>query len=60
MHPRCSRNAVREKPGVAGTWDMPSGVSYAHDKRAGAFVVLDKILVRCQESGPMLGDLIDI
>jgi hypothetical protein len=53
MHPRCGVNAVREKPGMAGAYNMLAGVSYARDKRAGAFVVSCKMLVglvECQES----------
>ena len=48
MHPRCSGNAVREKPGSAGSCGRPAGMPCARDKPAGAFVVSGKILVGCR------------
>jgi hypothetical protein len=60
MHPRCSRNAVREKPGMAGAWDMPAGMPCARDKLAGMFVVSGKILVRCQEDRRTLEEQMDV
>ena len=45
MHPRWVKNAVREKPGMAGACDKLAAASFARDKPAGAFVVSSKMLV---------------
>ena len=45
MHPRWVKNAVREKPGMAGACDKLAAASFARDKPAGAFVVSSKMSV---------------